>query len=368
VLKGSLHYDSERGVGLLVNVTGRNFLGKASRSLISVDIAEEPSFRLQHQKYFGHDKRWWWRSEIFEQELNQKVYIKGQKADDLRYRFFQFNNQFNRNLNSLKSYMGVGINYEYTRVKPEVDPEINDNVLSLEKYYFHNMMLNFQYVYDNLNQAFYPTQGTYFQAKVNRSFIHQVDIEFTQDTIPDNEGETDGFTRLSLDFKKRIYVNNKISGIIHATTGFTFVDGIQAGELSFLDYGYGANYFIGGNLERPRVDDYMFRGLREAELIVSQFMILNLGVQFNPIKSIYITPHLNLASIGYGNFTDYMKDAFSPSGNWSEETETSGVFSVGVTSSYNSILGPLDLDISWVNDINKIRLFLGIGFQFNRSN
>jgi NTE family protein len=97
-------------------------------------------------------------------------------------------------------------------------------------------------------------------------------------------------------------------------------------------------------------------------------MMLNLGAQINLIKNFYITPHFNIATIGYDNFDDYIKDAFNPQGNWSEENSTSGVVSAGLTTSYMSLIGPIDLDISWINDINEIRFFVGIGFQFNRSN
>ena len=96
--------------------------------------------------------------------------------------------------------------------------------------------------------------------------------------------------------------------------------------------------------------------------------MLNLGVQINPIKNIYITPHFNIATISYDSFDDYIKDAFNPQGSWSEENSTSSVVSVGLTTSYMSLFGPIDMDFSWINDINKIRFFVGIGFQFNRSN
>ena len=197
--------------------------------------------------------------------------------------------------------------------------------------------------------------------------MHHADIEYTQDSIPNEAGTTNGYTRLSLNFEKRVLFQNKITGIVRAMTGFTFVDNLQSGDISFINYGYGANYFIGGVLERPRVDDHTLRGLQEAELVVTQFMMLNLGVQFNPLKNIYLTPHVNLATVGHDDFTDYIQDAFSPGGNWSTENETSGIFSTGVTASYKSILGPVDLDISWANDINKVRVFFAIGYQFNRS-
>lgn len=369
ILKGSLHHDSEGGVGLLVNVTARNMLSKASRSLVTLDIAEEPKFRLQHQKYFGNQKtNYWWRSEAFGQQLNQKVYINGKKADDIRYRFIQFDNQVNRNLNSLNSYLGVGLNYEYTNAKPEVDPDINDNMISLSRYQFHHLEVNLQYVLNTMNDVFYPTQGTFIKAKLGRALIHHADIEFTQDTIPNADGPTNGFTRLGLSFEKRIPFRKKIIGIVRASTGFSLLDPIQSEEISFLDFGYGAKYFLGGVLERPRKDDHAFRGLRDAELIVTQFMMLNLGLQMNLIKSVYFTPHINLATVGYDDFTNYMNDAFSPSSNWSDENKTSGIISAGLTTSYKSFIGPVDLDVSWVNDINKFRIFLGIGYQFNRSN
>jgi NTE family protein len=368
VLKGALHYDTEQGVGLLVNITGRNLIGKTSRSLLTLDIAEEPKFRLQHQKYFGKIKNWWWRSEAFGQRLKQNIYVGGEKADNFIYQYFQFENQVNRDINFLSSYIGMGINYEYSNVKPEVDPNVSENLLFLERYQFHHLELNLHYLLNTMNKVFYPSHGTFLEAKLGRALVHHANLEFTQDTIAIIEGETNGFTRLGLDFEKRIPFHSKISGVFEASTGFTFVDELQPGEISFFDVGYGANYFIGGTWERPRKNTYIFRGLKDAELAVSQFMMLNLGIQFNPISKIYLTPHVSMASIGYDNFTEYIKDAFSPGGRWSEEVETSGVISAGVTAAYASFLGPIDLDISWVNDINKIRVFFGFGYQFNRSN
>ena len=37
----------------------------------------------------------------------------------MKYRFFDFNNQINRNINSLKNYVGIGITYQNTTLKPK---------------------------------------------------------------------------------------------------------------------------------------------------------------------------------------------------------------------------------------------------------
>ncbi len=367
-IKGSIHYDTDRGIGLIANYTGRNVLGKASRLLVSIDIAEQPSFRLQYQKNFGEQKTWWWRSEALGEQLEQNVFVNGNITDDMRYRYFQFDNQINKNINSLKSFAGIGLNYEYNQIIPKVDPEFGDNVLSLDSYYFKNLEIYGQYAYNSINDIFFPTQGTYFRVKLGRSLLHDVDLTYYDEIYPRVEGTTNGFTKLSLDFEKRFQFQKKITGIIGATANFIFEDQLQSDELSFSNYGYAAKYFLGGTLVRPRIDSYVFPGLYEYELNVSQFMELDLGVQFSPINKFYLTPHFNIASVGFGGFGDYIDDAFSPDGHWQEMIETSALMSAGATFSYYSFLGPIDFDVSWVNDINKVRLFFSIGLQLNRSN
>ena len=72
-----------------------------------------------------------------------------------------------------------------------------------------------------------------------------------------------------------------------------------------------------------------------------------------------------MASVGFGSFDDYTDDFFNPTGDWESATETSFIMSAGSTLSYNSILGPVNFDLSWVNGTNNLRVFLGVGFHFN---
>ncbi len=181
-------------------------------------------------------------------------------------------------------------------------------------------------------------------------------------------GSTNDFTRLELDFSKRFQFNKMVTGILGANTGFIFQDDLKEDEYSFAEYGYAAQYSLGGILTAPRRGNYTFAGLHEDELAVTQFMRISLAAQLNPFKKVFITPHFDVASIGYGDFNDYMEDAFSPDGNWSEGFETSTLMSAGATFAYHSLLGPVNFDVSWVNDINKVRVFFSVGLMLNRSN
>ena len=366
-IKSALHYDTYRGVGLLVNYTGRNILGEASRIIATIDVAEQPRFRFAYQKIFGGDKSWWWKSELYGERLKQEFFDDGNFVEDMRYSSFQFDNQINKNLNSLKSYVGLGLNYQNTHIKPRTAPEFSQN--KLELYNFNNIELYAQYVHNSMSEVFYALKGTFFHAKIARSFMHNIDLKYYNNESPAIKGNTNDFTKFALNFEKRLPIKNKFTGIIGATSSFTFQDQLKSNDIPLSDNrnGYATNYFIGGNLLMPKKDSYVFPGLYEGELNASQFLRLKLGMQFTPANKIYLTPHFNIASVGFGNFGDYIEGAFTPDSEWQDSLETSLIMSLGTTISYHSFLGPVNFDVSYINDINKLRLFFNVGFVFNPS-
>lgn len=365
-VNGSLHFDGNNGAGVIVNYLGRNIIGNASRSLITIDIAEEPKFRLQYQKNFSHDRNWWWRSEVFGQQLKQKVFLGGENVDNLRYRYFEFDNQLNRNLSFFKSFVGLGVKYQNTNLKPTINPELNGNIFSLDKYNFNAIEFYLQYEYNSLNEVHFATNGTFLQSNLSRSLHNTIDVKFSDPTFANVNGATNNYTKLGINFEKRSPVKSKTIAIIGFNSAFIFEDTMGDSDVSLSEFGVGANYLLGGNIVNPRKDSYIFPGLNESELTASQFVKLNLGLQINSMHNIYITPHIDVASVGFGNFDEYIKDAFSPKGRWVNSEQASILVSAGTMFSYNSILGPINFDVSWVNNTDKVRLFIGIGLHFNR--
>jgi NTE family protein len=367
IIKGSLHYDTYRRVGLMVNYTGRNLLGKSSRILLTVDIAEQPRFRVQYQKQFGPDKTWWWRSEVLGEFLEQKFYLLGEVAENMESQYFQFDNQFNKNLKSRHSYAGIGISLDQNQIEPKLNPDINENIFTLKKYTFTNFEIDAHYVYNKMDKVFFPSKGTYIRAGVTRSFVHEAQVLFSNEDFEDAKGTTNGFTRALLDFEHRWALNDKLTGILGANAAFIFEDKLDPGDLSFSEYGYAAHYSLGGTVTTPRKGSYMFPGLHEDEVFVTQMMRLNFAVQINPFSKFYFSPHINLATVGFRGFEEYIENAFSPAGDWSIGVEPSSIVSAGINVAYHSFLGPLNLDISYVNDVNKFRVFFSVGMLFNRS-
>ena len=363
--KGSLHYDTDNGVGLVMNYTGLNVLGTSSRTLVTLDVAERPKFRLQHQASFGPQKVWWWRAELLGQQQKEKVFVLGEYVDDLKYQYGVFDNQLNLNLNSLVNYVGFGVKYEHTALRPTVDPDVNDNFFQLDRYRFNNLEIYGQYRHNSMDKVFFATQGTFLRGYLGRSLYSHVDLKYSLDAAEPVKGRTNGFSKLGLDYEVRLPISPKSSVILGAASHFLFQDNLEDSDVSILDFGLGAKYILGGNITNPRYDTRPFPGLNQKELIVNQYVGLSLGTQVNLFRKVFLTPHVNMASVGFGSFEDYTEDFFNPTGDWETGSETSFVMSAGSTLSYNSILGPVNFDLSWVNGTNNLRVFLGVGFHFN---
>ena len=231
-----------------------------------------------------------------------------------------------------------------------------------------NLLFGGHYIYSKFNRVYYPSKGTFVRGFISRSLLHDVDLVYSTEELGEVKGSTNAFTKFGADVEHRISFSPKTTGIIGANFAFTATDKIKNDEISFIEYGYSAKYSLGGMITAPRRGTYTFPGMHEDEIFFTQIMNLQLGVQFNPTSKLFITPHLNFASLGFDDLSDYFEDAFSPSGSWPEGFETSGVFSAGATFAYHSFLGPVNFDVSYVNDIDKIRIFFSVGLLMNRSN
>ena len=367
-IKSALHYDNAEGFGLLLNYTGRNIIGKASRFITTLDLAEQPKFRIQYQKNFGKRRDWWYSSEFFGENLNRQQYINGKTGDNLTHQYFNYDAQFNKNLNSLRSYVGFGFNYDYSYLKPKIDPSINNNIYDLVHYKSNLIKLKVLFDLNTMNHPFFATSGTYIHSVFSRSLSHKIDLSFYEYHDFNEKGKTNNFNKLEFNFEKRSSFNKKITGVFRFDTGFIFVDKLKGNELPFLETGFTSLFILGGNIERPQKHTYAFKGLNEAELGVSQYTQLDFELQYMPLNKMYLTPHFSIASVGFSDFNSYIKTAFNPQGNWQEGMESSILTSVGATAAYNSLLGPVELDLSYVNHVSKLRVFFKIGLDIGKSN
>ena len=370
-IRTALHFDNNRGLGLLVNYTARNILLKSSRLLVTVDIAKQPRYRVQYQKQFGEDKSWWYRGESLYEFLNQKVYVGGNLfSEELNINYYHFYNQINKNINHLNSYVGFGLNEINTNIKPKINPDLQDNLVRLKSYSNRIFELDIHYLHNSLDNVFFATRGTYFKSRISRTLYNKFNYESTEtDKLTVNNGNLNDIFRFRADYEKRFLTSKKNSVIISAGASFTFEDKVKTDEFSFSKYGFGTKYMLGGFQSSSKEYIIPFLGLHENEVFnISQVVNFSLRSQYNVLDKIYITPHINYAAFGYGSHNDFFEDKLVPRSKLNTVDEVNKfVYTLGATASYNSILGPVNFDVSYANGANNLRLFFGVGLFFNIS-
>ena len=366
-IKGAVHYDSHRGIGLIMNYTGRNLLGEASRSLITLDIAEQPQFRLQHQKIFGERRRWWWRSEILGQFLKENIFIEGKRADNINHTAIMFDNQFNKNLSDLKSYVGIGATYEYNNLNPQLDPDITNNIFGLERYSFHNIEVGVTFRSNSMQEVFFPRKGAIIETYLYRSILHHIDLDYSVEDFESTTGSTNGFTKFGGNFERRWRMNPNAVFFTSITGNFTLLDDIDGDQISFSDFGATSKFSLGGFNPSPKRGNLTFPGLYEGELFANQIIKAEVGLQLSPFRNFYISPHTYFASLGYEGLQEYFEDFSDQSTEWSLGVEPTLLWSLGSTFSYDSYVGPVHIDFSYVSGIEKFRVFFSVGIPLGRS-
>ncbi|QOD61360.1 patatin-like phospholipase family protein [Polaribacter haliotis] len=367
-IKGAVHYNNELGAGLILNYTGRNLIGKSSRSLITIDLAKNPKIRLQHQNILGENKNWWMRSELYVNNYSQGLFTAGFRTEDYKYRFQQVKSKINRNLSSLKSYVGIGFEYENTVLKPQVPIDVtSDEGDQISRYRYQDYLGTLSFHYNTINKQYFATQGTSVAVNYKRSLNNLLNIDiFSFDTPEDIELESSlaNYHKLSIAASKRIPISPKSTLITGITSGFIFEDSVKENELSFTDYSVGPSYYLGGNASIARGGSFIVPGLKDGEVLASQFIKADVSFQYALQKKLFLTPHLDLVIFGDHSFSNYVNNFTKPTSNWNNIEQTGLIISTGLTASYNSILGPISIDASFVNDINQMRFFVGVGYSF----
>lgn len=362
LLKGAVHYNSYQGVGILANYTGRNILGIATRTLLTLDIAEQPKFRIQHQKNYGYKRNWWWAAELYGQQVSQNLMLQGEKADKLKNKSLTFDFQLNYNINSLKNYVGIGAFSNIYQIKPNLNPDINPSLFNLRKYNYSFSEAYVQYQYNNLNSVLFPTSGRRISARLSRQLYNKLNFEPLEE-IDGLKSKTNKITRFSVEYLENLPITRNSTIRFGAAAGFIFEDKLAANHSDFTAYGFGGKFLLGGNWPSPQINTITVAGLRNSEVMANQFLKLSALWQYNLKGNLYVSPHLETALVGFNKFSKYRKEAFKFNGDWDDLIGSGLLVSSGITLSYNSFAGPIDLDFSWVNDINKFRVFLGIGFE-----
>ncbi len=378
-LKSALHYDSEQSSGLLINLTYRNLI-PSSRLVTTLDFSQRPKFNLHWYQFGGPSQKEWLSIRYLYEQQAQNIYYEGRLNQNLSSEFHKVAMGVNTSLNTA-SAIGFETDYQFSVFRPDIDPrdlnEAPEN--SLINIRMRNLGFNFRWWRNTLNQVLFPTRGhqSFIEFRIAGEQSFSINF-FTKDSLFANNALNFRFSessqlRLIADHAARwSRPNSKITWIARAGIGLTFnaisdtLNNLETSRINLLE-----NFYLGGSDWRMRSNTIPFTGLRRNEAFIRQYILAGMGVQWQFSKSAFLIPSINIGVLGY-DFGEFVKSItkFEVNRNNVQDenalivsTGSEFLFGYGLTLGFKTILGPILLNLSTVNDFSVLRSHLQIGFR-----
>lgn len=364
--KLALHYDTEQSVGIIVNYTYRNILANRSRFLATVDVSERFKARLAYQRFLGSGDHWW---------MDLEAKIVHLKSNDLTFRILdsdedyntRFPNHMYRNITgkvalnysvSSNAFISLGTEFSSERMYSlldKVDQAKFDNYS--KKLYNHSNFNTFlKFEQNNLNKKYFFTKGNHLQVSTRFYYgdkYELYDLETVQPQLypilnpkDSNYHEPKNLVSFTVNENFAYPITRRLAAKVNLFLGTSF--GPQREDTVpylFLNQ----KYNIGGSEYNYDLLNPEFNGLRQKELPMTSVAKAGLSLQYRIMKRLYLTP-----SFSYGKISD----EFSPFNSSYE------MFGYGLNLGYESLIGPISINVSRNNQLDFSRIYFSIGFKF----
>lgn len=365
--KLALHYDNEQSVGIIVNYTYRN-LEKRFRALATLDISEHFKGRLQFQKFLGNTSHWWISAEGNTSQLKSNDFIlrlinsdddNVSLSDNYIYRNINFNTAINYTINP-NAMISSGIEYNIEKINHSVD-KIGQFITGNfdNKVYQHNdFNLFLKFNQNSLNEKYYPTSGNNLQIISKYYFGNKYnlyDLENTQPSLYQYLNPSEPYYSASKNMISLIVNENYVFPIfkklsvkanVFLGTHFSFIPQVE-NQTPYLFLNQ--KFYLGGSEYNFNGNNPEFNGFRQKEAPINSLAKLGIDFQYNIYKKFYLTP-----SFHYGMGSYYLTPF----------KESINICSYGLNLGYQSVLGPININVSKNDVINLWRVYFSIGFKF----
>ncbi|KFF22866.1 patatin-like phospholipase family protein [Chryseobacterium sp. JM1] len=368
--KLALHYDNEQSVGIIVNYTYRN-IEKKLRALATLDISERFKGRIQFQKFLDNSFRWWISAEGSASHLKSNDFILRLTNDysdetsninpsNYIYRNINTNTAINYKITS-NSMASFGIEYNTEKINRSIDRigEFIAGNYDKKVYQHNNLGVFFKINQNSLNERYYPTSGNNLQIMTKYYFSNQYNLYDLNNIQPSLYSYLDpansyyftpkNMISLAINENFIIPVTKKVSVKTNAFLGAHFSSTHKENEDQSPYLFLNQKYNLGGSEYNFSGVNPEFNGFRQKEIPINSIAKLGLDVQYNLYKRFYLTP-----SFHYGKGGSEL----------SPFKDSSDIFGYGMNLGYESILGPININVSKNNIINFWRVYFSIGFKF----
>jgi len=367
VYKLALHYDNSQYAGVILNYTARNLLFQASRTLFTIDFAENPKARFEHYQFIGPTKKLWWSTEFLYDRVFLRTYTNGQRSTIYNNDYFRWNTglHYSATRRAVWSFMG---GFEYDLLKPEVNPEtLSERIPGhLINYEFKRWNLSTRYRFNNLNEVYFPTKGDciFVMAKMvlnprsNQLFIGSDSL---RSKAHDFE-ILDPFFKVQLDYKQVKPLNKRLSWINQFRGGLIF-NLPEVGTMNPLDHHQSEYFFLGGIARQPRLNGIGLEGYHAFEYNFAQMLTWQTAMQYALTHNIFLVGTVNFTAAGHDPI-EFLTNSYKIDFNFNDAADRKVVHEVGygLRLAMRTRLGPIQLGAGSTVDAPRLRVFWGFGY------
>jgi len=337
-LKAGLHYNRSSGIGLIANITARNFLLSNSRSLAAINIGESFRIRGEHLQYIGRRK-----------DFGLTLKAQFDHFDLTTYEQYKQSGLYNQNILELSEKLhyspsknftiGVGHKFEWLQFKPQIT-----SVFEFKGRTNFSSLLGY-IKYNTLDRNTLSRKGIKIEAEAGRVATQRSRISFLFNGQPPSDPDslqvaTDPYLRTWLAAEGYLPVTGKLTAFLNLQTGINFNYSRHA-----------MNEFVVGGMTKLYRNQVTFAGLQEGTIYTPAMATIQGGLRTNLFTGAYLSARANVLFnniINKSDFFDY-EDFYS---------------GYALTFSYNFALGPLDLSLMYCDQTKKIQSYINLGIPF----
>ncbi|BAX81716.1 patatin-like phospholipase family protein [Labilibaculum antarcticum] len=319
-----LHYDSDNNASVLLNTTFRNKLKSGSRLSFDLKLAESPRFKTTYTIDNGLKPGLNVEAEFNDSEVY--AFDDGAKIGSYDFNYLKFD--INTHTIFRESYsFGLGGKIEYFNINSEFTT--SDLIIARdEDYYFtYYAFLNL----DSHDTAYYPKKGMSLYAEYK--------------LVTNNGLKLDEMDRPAsvayLKFQKAISMSSAFTVYPKFFGRVVWGKNIPSFFMSYTGGMDQTDYF---DIQVP------FVGLERMEIASTNSFIFRTDFQYELFRNNYLILKMNA-----GKLVEDVNDALTQ-GEW--------IKGIGLTYSYNSLIGPIEFSLMYSDKKNGISNYVNIGFWF----
>ena len=337
-LKAGLHYNRYSGIGIIANITSRNFILANSRSMATINVGESFRIRGEHLQYLGRLKKFgltlkaqFDRFDVISQEQSKQTGLYKQSFLELSEKL---------HYSPSRSFtIGAGHRFEGIQYSPQLSSGFEFNGTN----YFST--LSGYLKYNTLDRNVFPRKGIKAEAEFGGVLRQNADMEFLVNGEPISNPDslpisTDPYLLTTLSAEAYVPIGGKWTAFLNLQGGinFNYTKNVM-------------NEFIVGGMTKIFRNQILFAGLQEGAIYTPAMATVQGGLRMPLFNGSYLTGRANVL---FNNF-------ISKSEFFTYEDFYSGY---ALTFSYNFALGPLDLSVMYCDQTRKVQTYINLGIPF----